>query len=73
MENARAGVLRIDEPGINRLRTTRKLAAGMVLTVEPGLYFNDYQLDKGLADPEQVRCLADMRRRLPVRKKRLCG
>ena len=24
------GVLRVDEPGINRLRTTRKLAAGMV-------------------------------------------
>lgn len=40
------GIQRVDEPGISKLRTTRVLEEGMVLTVEPGLYFNDYQIDK---------------------------
>jgi hypothetical protein len=49
------GVLRVDEPGLKALRCARKLQEGMVLTVEPGIYFNGYQIDKGLANPEQVR------------------
>lgn len=48
------GILRVDEPGLNRLRCARKLKEGMVLTVEPGIYFNGYQIDKGLANPEQA-------------------
>ena len=32
---------RIDEPGIKYLRTTRNLEEGMVITVEPGVYFGD--------------------------------
>ena len=55
------GVQRIDEPGIRALRTTRVLAEGMVLTVEPGIYFNDYQIDKGLANPAQAPFLNETR------------
>ena len=55
------GVQRIDEPGIKALRTTRVLAEGMVLTVEPGLYFNDFQIDKGLANPDQAQYLVKER------------
>ena len=32
---------RIQEPGIQYLRTTRTLLEGMVITVEPGVYFGD--------------------------------
>jgi hypothetical protein len=33
----------------------------MVLTVEPGIYFNDYQIDKGLANPDQAQYLVKER------------
>jgi len=42
---------RIERPGISKLRTTRVLKEGMVLTVEPGLYFADIQIDRGISDP----------------------
>jgi len=48
-----AGTNRIDEPGIRSLRCGRKLEEGMVLTVEPGIYFIDPLLDKALNDPQQ--------------------
>ncbi|KAI8927605.1 peptidase M24, structural domain-containing protein [Entophlyctis helioformis] len=46
-----AGVERIQEPGIRYLRMRRTLLAGMVVTVEPGVYFVDAILDPALADP----------------------
>ena len=33
----------------------------MVLTVEPGLYFNSYQIDKGLGNPDQAQYLVKER------------
>jgi Xaa-Pro dipeptidase len=51
------GVPRIDEPGIRSLRCGRDLAAGMVITVEPGVYFIDALLDSALADPARARFL----------------
>ena len=48
------GVVRLEQEGIAKLRTTRCLEAGMVLTVEPGLYFNAYQFEKGMANPAQA-------------------
>jgi Xaa-Pro dipeptidase len=39
--------------GFKSLRCCRTMEAGMVLTVEPGCYFNDYTLTAALADPVQ--------------------
>ncbi len=52
------GTARIDEPGIRSLRCGRKLEAGMLITVEPGVYFIDALLGPALADPAQSRFLA---------------
>ncbi|KAJ3044499.1 hypothetical protein HDV00_001926 [Rhizophlyctis rosea] len=49
------GVGRINEPGIRYLRMRRKLVAGMVVTVEPGVYFVEGILDAGLADPTKAK------------------
>jgi len=46
---------RIGEPGIKALRTARLLEEGMVLTVEPGLYFIDHTIDNALADERQAK------------------
>ncbi|XP_067854302.1 LOW QUALITY PROTEIN: xaa-Pro dipeptidase [Heptranchias perlo] len=48
------GVDRIDEPGLRSLRTARDMLPGMVLTIEPGIYFIDHVLDRALADPAQA-------------------
>eukprot|EP00128_Syssomonas_multiformis_P012351 Colp12_sorted_trinity150504_noHs@16947 len=49
------GDKRSTEPGLNRLRTNRVLEEGMVLTVEPGLYFIKPLLAKLYADPAVAR------------------
>jgi len=42
-------------PGLSKLRTARVLKAGMALTVEPGCYFIDAQIDPALADPNTAK------------------
>ncbi|GBG61243.1 hypothetical protein CBR_g19775 [Chara braunii] len=44
------GTDRINEPGLRNLRTVRTLEEGMVLTVEPGIYFIDALLQQALED-----------------------
>eukprot|EP00611_Tribonema_gayanum_P004400 TRINITY_DN1357_c0_g1_i3.p1 TRINITY_DN1357_c0_g1~~TRINITY_DN1357_c0_g1_i3.p1 ORF type:complete len:280 (+),score=75.44 TRINITY_DN1357_c0_g1_i3:687-1526(+) len=45
------GVERDPRPGYKSLRCGRPLEAGMVITVEPGIYFINHLLDQALADP----------------------
>uniref|UniRef100_W5LNZ3 Xaa-Pro dipeptidase n=1 Tax=Astyanax mexicanus TaxID=7994 RepID=W5LNZ3_ASTMX len=47
------GTERVDEPGLKSLRMGRVVLKGMVLTVEPGIYFINHVLDKALASQEQ--------------------
>lgn len=49
------GVERSSEPGLRSLRTARTLEEGMVLTIEPGIYFIEVLLDQALNDPETAR------------------
>lgn len=43
--------VRPTEKGMNKLRTSRLLMKNMVLTVEPGIYFNEYLLNQAFNDP----------------------
>lgn len=47
------GSERMVEPGLNKLRTVRSLEKGMVLTIEPGIYFIDHLLNTASKDPKQ--------------------
>ncbi|MEX1062531.1 MAG: aminopeptidase P family protein [Balneolaceae bacterium] len=51
------GVDRIDRPGLQYLRARRELLPGMVITVEPGIYFIQALLKPALEDPEKSRFL----------------
>lgn len=44
------GVDRIDRPGLRHLRARRELASGMVITIEPGIYFIPALLGPALRD-----------------------
>ncbi|RYH31821.1 M24 family metallopeptidase [archaeon] len=46
---------RSSRPGLNKLRTSRILEEGMVLTNEPGCYFVNFLLDTALANPAQAK------------------
>lgn len=45
------------EPGISRLRTARVLEEGMVLTIEPGCYFNPILLEEAMNNERQKKFL----------------
>jgi Xaa-Pro dipeptidase len=47
------GVDRIDRPGIKFLRARRELQPGMVITIEPGIYFVPAVLEPAISDPEK--------------------
>ncbi len=49
--------LRKTKPGFKSLRTARILEESMCITVEPGIYFGDYNLDAALSDPVKSRFL----------------
>ncbi len=51
------GVEKIDRPGIKFLRTRRELLPGMVITIEPGIYFVPAVLELALENPEQSKFL----------------
>lgn len=51
------GVERIDRPGLRFLRTRRELLPGMVVTIEPGLYFIPALLKPAFEDPEKEKFL----------------
>ncbi len=51
------GVDRIDRPGIKFLRARRELQAGMVVTIEPGIYFVPAVLEPAMEDPEKAKYL----------------
>ena len=44
-------------PGLKSLRLGRKLLPGMVVTVEPGIYFNPTLLKPALSNPKQKKFL----------------
>ena len=51
------GVERIDRPGIKYLRTRRTLQQGMILTIEPGVYFVPALLKPALEDDKASKFL----------------
>ena len=51
------GVDRIDRPGIKFLRARRELLPGMVVTIEPGIYFVPSVLKPAISDPKKNKFL----------------
>lgn len=52
---------RSDLPGLKSLRTARVLEEGMVITVEPGCYFNPFLLNPAFNNPAQAKYLIKSR------------
>jgi Xaa-Pro dipeptidase len=50
-------MLRTQEPGLKSLRCGRELLEGMILTVEPGLYFNRFNLEPAFTDEKYSKYL----------------
>lgn len=44
------GPKRSDKAGLSKLRTRRTLEEGICITVEPGVYFIDFMIEKALKD-----------------------
>jgi len=55
------GVERIDRPGVRFLRVRRELMPGMVITIEPGIYFIPALLKPALENEEQAKYLNEKR------------
>jgi Xaa-Pro dipeptidase len=55
------GVERIDRPGVKFLRVRRELMPGMVITIEPGIYFIPALLKPALENADQAKYLNDKR------------
>ena len=55
------GVERIERPGIKYLRARRELIPGMVITIEPGIYFIPALLEPALEDKEKARFLNEQK------------
>jgi Xaa-Pro dipeptidase len=51
------GVDRIERPGLRFLRARRELLPGMVITIEPGIYFIPTLLNPALEDPDKSKFL----------------
>ncbi len=51
------GVDRIDRPGIRFLRARRELMPGMIITIEPGIYFVPAVLEPAIEDEEKAKYL----------------
>lgn len=51
------GAERSSDPALKGLRCGRSVEAGVLITVEPGLYFIDAMLEPALADPAKARFL----------------
>ncbi len=51
------GVDRIDRPGIQFLRARRELMPGMIITIEPGIYFVPAVLEPAIEDAEKAKYL----------------
>ncbi|EDO29537.1 predicted protein [Nematostella vectensis] len=51
------GAVRSSTPGLDKLRCVRVLEENMVLTIEPGIYFNGSILEPALKNPEISRFL----------------
>ena len=53
----RTGCAELEKAGYKSLRLRQVLREGMVLTVEPGIYFNDFAITQALGNKEQAKLI----------------